>query len=888
MGLALLIVGPPLLLWTFKSAFLPDHVPAFPDVVGWITERDTGQVFLLVVAVAGVIAWLQLVVAVVLECVALAHGVAAPRLPGFRWAQRLVAGVLFGLVVGTTAAEASQPAAPASIVAPQVSEQRSPQAAEDADPPVADGYTVVPGDSLMSIAAEQLGDESRYQEIFNLNRGRRQADGAALRSVDLIKPGWRLALPTESQCVEVVVGAGDTLTQIAQKHLGSASRYVEIFELNRGRPLPGGRVLDDPDRIYPGDVLQLPGAATPAHGGGAASGGSTSAQIAPPGCGPEPAPPAARPAEPTSPLPERVPAPPPAPAPVEVAPESDDSVVPLVAVGLGGLLAAGVLARLARHRMLAQRRRRPGQRIRRPPPTDLETALRKSEEPATAEALDVALRSLAYRTREEGTSLPAVRSAVVGSRGVVLYPHENSESFTESLDVNELGSVPAPYPALVTVGHDPRRDLVMVNLAEIGTITLDGAEEEIEPVLLAMAWELATSAWSKSVPVAMVGFGHSTAANNPERFRHFNSADELSGAELSTAVILSADPFDVEQHECLAAVVAAGAAAPDGWKVDVSAKSTVIHDLGVEVELQRLTVDQAEELIATLTAEVKAEQVPADDYPDVPFEPRSAIGPELRLLGPVGLHNVDPTKVEGKKINRLTELAAFLLLHPGATADEISRQLGTDTRPWSAATRQGYISRLRTWLGHDENGDLYLPNLEANGGGYRLSKSMTSDWHQFRQLARPDPNHGGPDQRARLEAALELVSGMPFSNIGPGRYAWNSWHQREMIDAIVDVAHALADTCQKAGDLTAGRRAILRGLLADPVSELLYRDLLHVEHRAGNLAAVKATADKLVDIAGALEVDLEEESAALVETLLGPGEGRLTRDLPCTHPNTSR
>ncbi|WP_409494745.1 LysM peptidoglycan-binding domain-containing protein [Amycolatopsis sp. cmx-11-12] len=794
-------------------------------------------------------------------------------------------------MVGTTAAEASQPAAPASIGAPQASGQRSHQIADEADPPVAGGYTVVPGDSLMTIAAEQLGDESRYQEIFDLNQGRRQADGEALRSVDLIKPGWRLALPAGPQCVEVVVGAGDTLSQIAQRHLGSAARYVEIFEFNRGRPLSGGRILDDPDLIHPGDVLQLPGAATPAHGGGAASGGSASAQVAPPGCGPEPepAPPAARPPEPKSPSPERAPAPTPAPAPVEVAPTSDDSVVPLVAVGLGGLLAAGILATFARRRMLAQRRRRPRQRIRRPPPTDLETALRKAEEPATAEALDVALRSLAYRVREEGTSPPVVRSAVVGSRGVVLYPQEQSESFADSLDADELDGVPAPYPALVTVGHDHRRDLVMVNLAEIGTITLDGAAEQVEPVLLAMAWELATSAWCESVPVILIGFGHATAAHNPDRFRHFISADEFSKAgATSTSVVLSAEPFDVEQHECLAAVVALGAAVPDGWTLDASAKSTLIDDLGIEIELQRLAADQAEDLIATLTAETNAEQVPADDYPNVPFEPLSAQGPELRLLGPVGLHNVDLMKVEGKKINRLTELASFLLLHPGATADEISRQLGTDTRPWSPATRQGYISRLRTWLGHDENGDLYLPNIEANGGGYRLSKSMNSDWNRFRQLAGPGPNRDASGRRARLEAALELVIGMPFSNIGPGRYAWNSWHQREMIDAIVDAAHTLAEICQQAGDLPAARRAILRGLLAEPVSELLYRDLLQVEHRAGNLAAVKATADKLADIAAALDVDLDEETAALVDTLLGPGEGRLTRDLPCTHPNTSR
>ncbi|EME51719.1 hypothetical protein H074_36089 [Amycolatopsis decaplanina DSM 44594] len=429
----------------------------------------------------------------------------------------------------------------------------------------------------------------------------------------------------------------------------------------------------------------------------------------------------------------------------------------------------------------------------------------------------------------------------------------------------------------------------MVNLAELGTLTLDGAIEEAEPVLLAMAWELATSTWSGSVPVTLIGFGRSTADHNPDRFRHFTSVDEFSKADATPpSVVLSAEPFDVKQRECLAAVVAASTAASDGWRLDVSTKSTLIDDLGIEVEFQRLTVDQAEELVATLTAEVKAEQMPANDSPNVPAEPPSATGPELRLLGPVGLHNVDPTKVEGKKINRLTELAAFLLLHPGATAEEISRQLGTDTRPWSPATRQGYISRLRTWLGHDENGDLYLPNIEVNGGGYHLSKSMNSDWHRFRQLVGSGPNRDVSDRRARLEAALELVTGMPFSSIGPGRYAWNSWHQREMIDAIVDAAHMLAEICQQDGDLPAARRAILRGLLAEPVSELLYRDLLRVEHRAGNRTAVKDAAGKLADIAAALDVDLDEETATLVDTLLGSGEGRLTRHLHCTHPNTSR
>ena len=47
------------------------------------------------------------------------------------------------------------------------------------------------------------------------------------------------------------VKPGDTLSAIAQEHLGSASAYTEIFELNRDQ-------LSDPDKIKPGQVLQLP------------------------------------------------------------------------------------------------------------------------------------------------------------------------------------------------------------------------------------------------------------------------------------------------------------------------------------------------------------------------------------------------------------------------------------------------------------------------------------------------------------------------------------------------------------------------------------------------------------------------------------------------------
>ena len=48
-----------------------------------------------------------------------------------------------------------------------------------------------------------------------------------------------------------VVEKGDTLGAIAKKYYGKASAYMKIFEANRD-------VLDDPDKIKPGQKLRIP------------------------------------------------------------------------------------------------------------------------------------------------------------------------------------------------------------------------------------------------------------------------------------------------------------------------------------------------------------------------------------------------------------------------------------------------------------------------------------------------------------------------------------------------------------------------------------------------------------------------------------------------------
>ncbi|HEY3509812.1 MAG TPA: LysM peptidoglycan-binding domain-containing protein [Kribbella sp.] len=870
--LSAIMVAPPVALWHFRSVYLPDHVPNAAEAITWLTSADNGQLFLLLLVGVGAVAWIQLIAAIMLEVLARLRGVTPPRLPGFGWAQRIAAALLLVVLTGT-AAEAAE------------------QTGDEAQPT----YVVAPGDSLTKIAAAELGSPARYREVFDLNRGVRQPDGRSLQDPGVLRPGWTLRLPSDSDCEEVVVRAGQTLSQIAQERLGDAGRYREIFDLNRER------LLGNPDLIRPGDVLRLPiPAKQQVSSGGAAAVSSHLAALT--SCTTSETPPAVAPppAKPPTPPQTHTTAPTERPSPTETPAATADDSSSVVAVSVGGLLAAGLLTVLTVRRRRAQRRRGPGQRVRLPEPGPFEERLRMAKQPATVEVLDRALGTLGRTARDTGVALPALQSVKLGSGGVELCLTEPCEPIDPFFATSatewklapearlETKASSAPYPALVSLGHTANGDLVLVDLRQAGVVILDGERAASEEVLLALAWDLAVAPWGEHVLVTLVGVGKSSAEALPNRLRFAENWDDAlrraSTSEVSQ-VLLAADPPGAEHVGQLSELLDGPAAVvtvhggemsfPRAWFLNSSTASTLVEPVGEDVELQKLTASQVEELVAALTSADDARPVQVEAFKNVPPEetgvpeplPTVEVTPSLQVLGPVRLNGVDPSRVEARKLNRLVELAAFLALHPGATADEISMRLGSEAQPWSAATRQGYISRLRTWLGRDADGGLYVPNVDARYGGYRMSESFGCDWHVFRDVALrglAEPEASIVD----LQQALDLVQGTPFGNVPAGRYAWSSWLQREMIDSIVDVAHTLADAHQKAGDLPAARRAAMRGLQAEPASEILYRDLLRIEYRAGNLGAVRETADKLSALAATLDVELDAETSALVSSLL--------------------
>ena len=61
----------------------------------------------------------------------------------------------------------------------------------------------------------------------------------------------------EPETVTVTVQRGDSLWRLAARHLGSGARWQEIFDLNRGRTQDDGRSLSNPNFIQIGWVLEL-------------------------------------------------------------------------------------------------------------------------------------------------------------------------------------------------------------------------------------------------------------------------------------------------------------------------------------------------------------------------------------------------------------------------------------------------------------------------------------------------------------------------------------------------------------------------------------------------------------------------------------------------------
>ena len=116
-GLLLLVVGAPAILWAVGKDLIPDHLPSLGEAWDALLGQDTGRLFIGALVLIGVVAWVVMIAALVLEIPAVLAGRTRPRIRGMGWAQSTASVLLFMIVTGTVGSNmaAAQTLPPLSV-----------------------------------------------------------------------------------------------------------------------------------------------------------------------------------------------------------------------------------------------------------------------------------------------------------------------------------------------------------------------------------------------------------------------------------------------------------------------------------------------------------------------------------------------------------------------------------------------------------------------------------------------------------------------------------------------------------------------------------------------------------------------------------------------------
>lgn len=221
-ALAAFVVGVPVALLAVAPWSPSAGVPTWDAVIEAMTRPDDGTLLLGAIQLIAWVAWAAFTTSVIAELVAAVRHVNVPHIPLLGGTQRLAATLVTtaGLLLATStpltspasageAVAAMAAVAPVAVPdhdassAPALLPTAATSPAERHAPETASGptITVQRGDTLWDLAERHLGDGHRYTEILALNLGHRQADGRALDDAHWIYSGWQLQLPHDATAV---------------------------------------------------------------------------------------------------------------------------------------------------------------------------------------------------------------------------------------------------------------------------------------------------------------------------------------------------------------------------------------------------------------------------------------------------------------------------------------------------------------------------------------------------------------------------------------------------------------------------------------------------------------------------------------------------------------
>lgn len=915
-ALVALVAGIPWALWHYVGWPLPHAIPSWTQLKADLVSRGIpATVLIKALAVAVWVGWAVLTTSVLAEVAAAAGGRAGRHIPLAGPLQPLVGHLVAAVAIAVFATLPHPPdTSPVSLAASLgIGQPRAVVTAFLARDPAQAGPPSGPPGVASTPAAVGVGELRRY-----------------------------------------VVRRRDTLWGIAQTQLGDPTRWREIFALNAGRPQPGGVALRDPNRIWPGWTLLLPPAATVAAGGSEPA-GDPRPQVSPrPVAAPMLASAASLPQPPASPSERAVPtvsgrhARPPGPP-------SRDEARAASAVGwielasgsrVGAGFAAGVLAALT----VARLRRRRSYRPQPPAPGVCPGAAPPPAPPALRDLL-AATRYEDPDEPDRGADLASPVSANAGLAAAAALTAPVTQP--ELIEAGSRDGQVLPFPLTgwggLALGGPGAQQTARAWLTDLLTRAGTYGAEILGPAALLHRMFPGVAALAALRPVLDdAATLRALEAEVLRRTRLLHDADVADATSYRRdhredplpVLIAITDTIDPAQLGSWRATLRAGARlaidalilhsttqaeAGIGAHLVVDTDGTVQtahperldHALG-GARLFAMNAGEASELLAPIaaiqhspdeetstpfalarpgspvpacpTAETPAEPPPRER---APIEaPTAAVTPggnwprtppaaddqviEVQLLGPLRIRAWGSDVATGLRASA-RELLAWYLCHPdGATAEAAIDALWPDVAPNRGAERfWTALGNLRSRLrGPDQR---HVDVLVKTGDVYRAQTEVLEvDLWRF-QNALGDAAHTHDPQTAR--EALANAAGLYRGDLlAAADYLWIEPAREDLHRRALDAHARLAELHAGAGRVEVAIETLEHAIVLDPLAEEMYRRLITLLAQLGRPDAIKRTWIQLQARLADLDLDPGAETVQLLRRVTAVrGEPQVSR-----------
>ena len=716
-------------------------------------------------------------------------------------------------------------------------------------------HIVTAGESLWSIADDELGDPTRWPELFELNSQRAFDDGRTLDDPSLLRPGWDLVIsvpadtpapePAPEPAVEPVSIApepdahrpDDPPPAVASPERPAGTEVVTTASTDTAT-----RELARPENVWVSDTTQT---------------GSADRQAGAEG---------------------------------EAAPQ-------LLTIRRGAMLAGGVLALVAVRRR--RRLREAAPRARLPDPSAGAEAIEREMRGAIAgervARVDLAARAAALPLIDSEQRLLALLVGGDGTieivaSGPVALPamwHGGGDRWTlpASVPLEAIAAdarrVNAPCPTLVQVGVDAFGRDVFVDLEALGALEIGGPPSDRDAIIAAIAATLAGSVLAEVTTLVSVGvpadafLGHRLHAAASD----IHAAIEIARTAVGTMSTMEQPVLELR----------ARGTAGETWDPAVVFVGSQVGTLRLPVQAPGLAIVSASEIegpSCTLSPDGDAwilrplglrltpiGLVPDDlsaignlvtvaDLDDPGIEP----DPDRTIYPPDDLDDIDPAERPTAPTEPDWELMVRLygpvvVVDRDGTAAAFERSKSAELVAWLATHRERSTrSNARAALWEQDVRDATFANVvsEARRALARLVPPPDGEEWVGRTLTEALPLHAraltDADVLAHALAAargqapahaiellrgpVALIAGLPFEGTS---YLWPDGEglSSNLILLATSAAAELASHCLAMGDIDGVFAATARGLRVLPGHEELIGLRMRAHARAGDHAAVR-------------------------------------------------